>query len=191
MASYASLPQDRKIEVFMKMIDSLGYGAGKASTFDVLPAPATSAGSALRRWNWHYRALIKARERLLKQRAALAAVILDHLESFSLHMADAATDQFDHDVAQSLISAEQDTLFEVEAALRRIRAGTYGLCELTAKPIPAARLRAIPWTRFCLEIEEQLEEHSACRPPHLGELKSVHAQVSFDRPMDVQKEEGL
>jgi RNA polymerase-binding transcription factor DksA len=175
----------------MKMIDSPGYGAGKASTLDVLPAAATSAGSSLRRWNWHYRALIKLRERLLKQRAALAAAILDALESFSLNMADAATDQFDHDVTLGLLSAEQDTLFEVEAALNRIRAGTYGLCELTAKPIAAARLRAIPWTRFCQEIEEQLEEQGAYRPPHLGELKSVHARVSLDRPMDIEKEEGL
>jgi DnaK suppressor protein len=175
----------------MKMIDSFGYGSGKASTVDVLPAPDRSTKAPLGRWHWHYRALIKLRERLLKQRAELAAAILEPVESFSFDMADAATDQFDHDVALSLISAEQDTLFEIEGALSRIRAGTYGLCELTAKPIPAARLRAIPWTRFCQEIEEQLEEQGGCCPPHLGELKSVHAQVSFDRPMDVQKEEGL
>jgi RNA polymerase-binding transcription factor DksA len=165
----------------MKMIDSLGDRLRKASTVDILSPPATSAGSSLRRWQWHYRAMIKLRERLLKERAELAAAILDPVESFSLDMADAATDQFDHDVALSLIAAEQDTLFAIEAALGRIRAGTYGLCELTAKPIPAARLRAIPWTRFCQEIEEQLEERGVCRPPHLGELKSVHARVSLDR----------
>jgi DnaK suppressor protein len=177
----------------MKMIDSFGYGPGKASTLDVLPSSDTST-SSLGRWHWHYRALIKLRERLLKQRAELAAAILEPVESFSLDVADAATDQFNHDVALGLIAAEQDTLFEIEAALSRIRAGAYGLCELTAKPIPAARLRAIPWTRFCQEVEERLEEQGVCRLPRLGELKSVHAQVSFDRPgefKDIEKEEDL
>jgi RNA polymerase-binding transcription factor DksA len=177
----------------MKMIDSFGYGPGKASTPDVLPSPDTST-SSLGRWHWHYRALIKLRERLLKQRAELAAAILEPVESFSLDLADAATDEFNHDVALSLIVAEQDTLLEIEAALSRIRAGTYGLCELTAKPIPAARLRAIPWTRFCQEVEERLEEQGVCRRPHLGELKSVHAQVSFDHSgefKDIEKEEDL
>jgi RNA polymerase-binding transcription factor DksA len=172
----------------MKMIDCFGYGSGKASTVDVLPAPECSTKSSLGRWHWHYRALIKLRERLLKQRAELAAAILEPVESFSLDMADAATDQFDHDVALGLIAAEQDTLFEIEAALSRIRAGTYGLCELTAKPIPAARLRAIPWTRFCQEVEEQLEKQGLCRRPHLGELKSVHAQVSLDRRGEFENE---
>src|SRR5688572_20253616 len=107
----------------MKIIDPLGYGSGRASTLDVLPAPETSARSPQGRWHWHYRALIKLRERLLKQRAELAAAILEPVESFSLDMADAATDQFDHDVVLSLIAAEQDTLFEIEAALSRIRVG--------------------------------------------------------------------
>ena len=176
------------------MIDCFGYGSGKASTVDVLPAPDCSTKSWLGCWHWHYRALIKLRERLLKQRAALAAAILEPVQSFSLDIADAATDQFDHDVALGLIAAEQDTLFEIEVALNRIRAGTYGLCELTAKPIPAARLRAIPWTRFCQEVEEQLEKQGVCRPPHLGELKSVHGAVSLDRAAeteDIEKEETL
>src|SRR4026209_2165934 len=103
----------------MKMIDSLGYGLGKASTLDVLPAPHSTAKSSLGRWHWHYRTLIKLREQLLKQRAELAAAILEPVEPFSLDMADAATDQFDHDVALGLIAAEQETLFEIEGALQR------------------------------------------------------------------------
>jgi RNA polymerase-binding transcription factor DksA len=168
----------------MKMIDSLGCGSPKASTFDVLPMPDTLVPSASGRWHWHYRALIKLRERLLEHRAHLAAAILEPLESFSLDMADRATDQFDHDMALGLVSTEQDILFEIEAALSRIRAGTYGICEVTRKLIPGARLRAIPWTRFGLEVEEQLERAGVCRQPHMGELKSVHAQVSFDRHTD-------
>ena len=39
-------------------------------------------------------------------------------------------------------------MYEIEEALKRIEKGTYGVCELTNKPIPRARLEAIPWTRF-------------------------------------------
>jgi RNA polymerase-binding transcription factor DksA len=174
----------------MKMIDSLGYGSPKASTFDVLPVPDTRLASAFSRWHWHYRALIKLRERLMKHRAELAAAIVQPLESFSLDMADQATDQFDHDVAMGLVSAEQDILFEIEAALSRIRRGTYGLCEATGKPIPAARLRAIPWARFGVEAEEQLEREGICRAPHLGELKSIRARVWSDRSAEESDEES-
>lgn len=178
----------------MKMIECFGYGSPKASTLDVLPMPDPPCPSLPGRWHWHYRALVRLRERLLKHRAQLAAAILEPLEPFSLDMADRATDQFDHDVALGLVSSEQDTLFEIEAALARIRSGTYGICEATRRPIPAARLRAIPWTRFRQEVEKQLEQGGVCRRPHLGELKSVHARVSFDRPADednIGEEESL
>ena len=60
------------------MIDSLGYSSAKASTFDVVPTPDTPPISSLGRWHWHYRALIKLRDRLLKQRADLAAQFSSH-----------------------------------------------------------------------------------------------------------------
>jgi RNA polymerase-binding transcription factor DksA len=170
----------------MKMIDSLGYGAAKASTFDVLSTLDRSCNSSLGRWHWHYRALIKLRERLLRHRAELAVAVMESPESWDI--ADAANADFEHDVVLSRLSAEQDTLFEIEAALSRIRAGTYGLCEATGQPIPGARLRAIPWARFRQEAEEQLERQGVCRPPHLGELKSVHAQISFDRPSEFESD---
>jgi RNA polymerase-binding transcription factor DksA len=175
----------------MKMIDSLGYGSPRASTFDVLPVPDARLASAFGRWRWHYRALIKLRERLMKHRAELAAGIFEPLESFSMDMADQATDLFDHDVALGLVSAEQDILFEIEAALDRIRGRIYGICEATGKPIPAARLRAIPWTRFGVEAEEQLERKGICRPPHLGEVKSVRPQVWSAEDSDDESEEIL
>jgi DnaK suppressor protein len=69
--------------------------------------------------------------------------------------------------ALSLISSEQNALYEIDQALRRIRDGTYGICEATGKPIPEDRLNAVPWTRFTLEVEEQLErERQARRPKH-------------------------
>ena len=45
-------------------------------------------------------------------------------------------------------------LLEVEFALSRIERGTYGVCEETSEPIEIPRLRALPWTRFCIEGAE-------------------------------------
>ena len=175
----------------MKTIDSLGWGSTRASTLDVVSASPKPAAIPRHRWYWHYRALIKVREGLLKHRVELAAAIIEALENTG-DTADAAADDFDHDFALSRLSAEQDVLYDIEAALARIRAGTYGRCEITGKPIPADRLRAIPWTRFCHEVEEQLEREGVVRPPQLGEMRSVEPVRSHpDTDEPDENEENL
>ena len=69
-----------------------------------------------------------------------------------------------------LVSFEQEKLYEIEAALKRIDDGSYGICELTGQPIPKTRLDAIPWARFSEAAERYL---GATCHPHLGELHSV------------------
>jgi RNA polymerase-binding transcription factor DksA len=88
-----------------------------------------------------------------------------------MHIADAATDTFDRDLVLGLVSFEQDALYEIEAALKRIEAGTYGICGLTGRPIPWERLEANPWARFSVEAQEKLE----CIHPHIGVLGRVRS----------------
>ena len=95
------------------------------------------------------------------------------MSSYSLHMADSGTDNFDRDFALSLLSADQDAVYEIEEALKRIEKGSYGVCELTGKTIPKARLDAIPWTRFTVEAQAQLEREGALRQRRLGALGTV------------------
>jgi RNA polymerase-binding transcription factor DksA len=95
------------------------------------------------------------------------------MASYSLHMADSGTDNFDRDFALSLLSSDQDAIYEIEEALRRIEKNSYGICELTGKPIPRARLDAIPWTRFTVEAQAQLEREGALRQKKLGALGSL------------------
>ena len=52
---------------------------------------------------------------------------------------------------RTLAAQLQDQLDDVEAALGRIDAGTYGTCEVCDKPVTAARLEAMPSTRFCID----------------------------------------
>jgi RNA polymerase-binding transcription factor DksA len=74
-------------------------------------------------------------------------------------MADAGTDTFDRDFALSLVSNEQEALTEIELAIKRIKDGTYGICEITAKPIAKERLSAVPFTRYSAEAQKDIERN--------------------------------
>src|ERR1700723_165411 len=78
--------------------------------------------------------------------------------AFGMHQADAGSDAYDRDFALSLLSQEQDALYEIEEALKRVDAGTYGICEMSGKPIPHARLEAIPFARFTVECQTKIEK---------------------------------
>ena len=81
------------------------------------------------------------------------------LSSYGQHMAAAGTDTFDRDFALSLVSNEQEALTEIDAAIKRIKDGTYGVCEITAKPIAKERLSAVPFTRYSAEAQKDIERN--------------------------------
>jgi len=94
------------------------------------------------------------------------------LSSYGQHMADAGTDTFDRDFALSLVSSEQEALSEIDAAIKRVHDGTYGMCEITGKPISKERLLAVPFTRNSAEAQKQLERnrhHSRTQAGLFGE----------------------
>ena len=129
-------------------------------------------------WAKYHERLMELRDRLVSQMDGLAKETAEQLPGYSLHMADSGTDNFDRDFALSLLSSDQDAMYEIEEALKRIEKNTYGVCELTGKPIPKARLEAIPWTRFTVEAQAQLEREGALRQRRLGQLGSVDATNS-------------
>ena len=80
--------------------------------------------------------------------------------AFGMHQADAGSDAYDRDFALNLLSQEQDALYEIDEALKRIESGTYGICEMSGKPINHERLEAIPFTRYTVECQSQLERQN-------------------------------
>jgi len=74
------------------------------------------------------------------------------------HQGDAGSDAYDRDFALSVLAKEQDALYEIEQALRRIQSGTYGICEMSSRKIPQARLEAIPFARLTVECQAQWEK---------------------------------
>ena len=81
-----------------------------------------------------------------------------NLSNMPLHMADIGTDTFDQDLAIGMAETERELLREIDEALDRITAKTYGVCQLTGKPIPKARLDAKPWAKYTIEAARQLEK---------------------------------
>jgi RNA polymerase-binding transcription factor DksA len=74
------------------------------------------------------------------------------------HQGDAGSDAYDRDFALSVLAKEQDALYEIEQALRRIQTGSYGICEISQRKIPQARLEAIPFARLTVECQAQWEK---------------------------------
>ncbi|MEO5801975.1 MAG: TraR/DksA C4-type zinc finger protein [Verrucomicrobiota bacterium] len=140
-------------------------------------------------WTGYYENLLELRERLRNQMSGLAKESAQEMSSYSLHMADSGTDNFDRDFALSLLSSDQDAVYEIEEALKRIERSTYGICELTGKQIPKVRLDAIPWTRFTVEAQAQLERDGALRQRRLGALGSVDSAGGVEVEEDEDAEE--
>ena len=105
------------------------------------------------KWQWHDRALRQVRDTLRIERAERAQAIRAPFPQGEggADFGDIASDESAHHTLLAEISLEDAELAEVDAALERIRNGTYGVCEVTGRPISAARLRAVPWTRVALD----------------------------------------
>ncbi len=79
------------------------------------------------------------------------------LSHMPIHMADIGTDTYDQDFILGLAETERRGLREIDEALQRIEARTYGICQMTGKPIPRARLNAKPWAKYTIEAARQIE----------------------------------
>ena len=139
------------------------------------PAPRSPEHGVPRKWSWHHRALQRLRDHLLDDLRLNLAAAAEPRELHSTDPADSATDESDRTLAVCLLSGERDALHEVDSAMRRIRQGTYGICERRGKRIPAARLRSAPWTRFTKAAEDVVEKERAFRgmePAPEGSIRS-------------------
>ncbi len=80
-----------------------------------------------------------------------------NLSNVPIHMADIGTDTYDQDFMLGLAEKERGRLREIDEALRRIDDRTYGVCQMTGKAIPKARLAAKPWAKYTIEAAREVE----------------------------------
>ncbi len=145
----------------------------------------TPASKVRPEWKKHYQDLLDRHDQLRLQISGLQKESQAEMESYSLHMGDSGTDNFDRDLALGMLSSDQEAMFEIEEALRRIEKGTYGVCELTGKKIPKTRLDVNPWARFTVEAQSQLEKEGALRQRNrIGSLGSVETSSASDSDED-------
>lgn len=107
---------------------------------------------------------------------------------FGMHQADAGSDAYDRDFALSILSQEQNSLYEIDEALKRIDDGTYGICEISNKQILRARLEARPFTRYTVECQADLEK----RQHVIGMRVPVSALFGItEEESDIEEEENF
>lgn len=106
------------------------------------------------------------------------------LSAYGFHMADAGTDNFDREFALSLVSSEQDGLYEVQEALKRLEAGTYGRCEMCEKTIAKPRLEAVPFTRLCIHCQASTEQNTK----HMAPATSSFTEKAEDEGGEEEEE---
>jgi len=111
--------------------------------------------------------------------------------AFGMHQADAGSDAYDRDFALSLLGKEQDALYEINEALKRIENGTYGICEGTGEKIMEERLEAMPFARYGIKWQEKIERegrrNSWNRPVH--SLFGLDDGADDDKDDDKDEEE--
>ncbi|MGN0837072.1 MAG: TraR/DksA family transcriptional regulator [Akkermansia sp.] len=108
-------------------------------------------------------ALLKLRDELLPN---MQNVTRDHLRSGASnvssssgqHIGDAGSEAEVRDLTIRLLDKDREQLFEIDAALERIRRGYYGICEISLDPIPKKRLQVRPFCRLTVKCQEEYEK---------------------------------
>ena len=147
------------------------------------PAPAPAAAGPVKVSGF----VLKQRQRLLDLRDELVDAMSgmtgeirnapegSEASGSGMHQGDAGSDAYDRDFALSVLAKEQDALYEIEQALRRIDRGAYGICEMSGKAIPQARLEAIPFARLTVECQKRNTATAASARP----MKSASPAVTI------------
>jgi RNA polymerase-binding protein DksA len=111
------------------------------------------------------------REALLEERGRVEAAIQNlHDENpgtlaedageetaYDNHLADTATETYDRELDYTLEENSEHVLAEIEAALKRVAEGTYGICANCGKPVAVDRLDALPWATLCIDCQRDRE----------------------------------
>ncbi len=79
------------------------------------------------------------------------------LSNLPQHIAEQGSEAYEQSLALDLAAADRKLIKEIDDALQRIEDGTYGVCEITGKPIKPERLEELPWARYSIEAARELE----------------------------------
>ncbi len=118
-------------------------------------SPKTSAADRLEKLK---KRLLEKRDELVQDLAKNREISDETVDESAQDMADRATSAYTKEFAYSLSEADRKTLVLIDEALKRIEAGTYGICLHSGVPIEEKRLDAVPWAPYCLEVQEMKDK---------------------------------
>ena len=167
------LPKGQKVKSNRSKPSPRSNGRNSATEHDPIQFPEESV--AVPRTMLTDAQLREFKELLLHKRAELCGDVVrltdealhrasggvNDQSSMPIHMADLGTDNWEQEFTLGLIANEQAVVREIDQALERIFAKTYGVCVATHVPIGLARLRAKPWAKYCIEYARAREEGRA------------------------------
>lgn len=127
-----------------------------------MPQKKVSSGLTARDLEHFRELLLEKRRELLGDVSSMEGEALrsgggSNLSSLPIHMADMGTDNYEQEFTLGLVEKDRNLLREIQSALMKIKAGTFGICEATGLPISRPRLDAQPWARFSIEHARKME----------------------------------
>ena len=110
--------------------------------------------------------ILKLRKMLLNRRDALRQALAGDLSALKElrnqsggDVVDFALDSAQDEINSQLAEVESRELAQIDKALEKMRAGTYGKCEGTGRAIPLARLKALPYAQYSIEAQREIEKN--------------------------------
>ena len=80
------------------------------------------------------------------------------LSAYTVHMADMAADTTERELSMNIVSSEQEVLYQIDDALKRLDDGSFGICQQCNKPISMSRLKAVPYASLCISCQRAKEQ---------------------------------
>jgi len=80
------------------------------------------------------------------------------LSAYTVHMADMAADTYERELSMNIVSSEQEILYQIDDALKRLDDGSYGVCQQCSQPITMSRLKAVPYASMCIGCQRVKEQ---------------------------------
>ena len=80
------------------------------------------------------------------------------LSAYTVHMADMAADTYERELSMDIVSSEQEILYQIDDALKRIDEGAFGICQQCNTPVTMSRLKAVPYASLCIKCQRAKEQ---------------------------------
>ena len=184
-AAAVKLQKSNKPIAAASMFDILGISApakqAKLPTYEKLEEQDVP-----RKWKKYYKLLIELRKNYSQGVSERAEEVHKRsvkedsgdLSYYGQHLADAGSESFERDMSYNLLEKNKYVLNEINEAVKRIKSGTYGICEITGAPIPDGRLTSIPYTRYTKEGQEIKEEEERRRKANQRSVFDIPTEAS-------------